>query len=101
EADPPAITAASPHRRWPVRPGPVPAPTVSDAVCVMPQSEPRLATPKAQAPAERGGGGVMCPVGVLDDGVLPQPGLAQPALQALVLARGRLSIDQQTEPVLA
>ena len=40
-------------------------------------------------------------VDVLDDGRLAQPGLAQAAGEALVLAAGRLAIDEQPEPILA
>jgi hypothetical protein len=38
-------------------------------------------------------------VDVLDDGGLAQLGLAQPARQALVLAAGRLAVDQEAVPV--
>jgi hypothetical protein len=40
-------------------------------------------------------------VDVLDDGRLAQPGLAQTAGEPLVLAAGRLAIDEQPEPILA
>ena len=40
-------------------------------------------------------------VGVLDHGALAQLGMGEPAAQPLVLARGGLSVDQQTKPVLA
>ena len=40
-------------------------------------------------------------IDVLDDGALAQPGLAQAAKGALVLAAGRLAINEQPEPVLA
>jgi hypothetical protein len=40
-------------------------------------------------------------VDVLDDGRLTQPGLAQAAGEPLVLAAGRLAIDEQPEPILA
>jgi len=38
-------------------------------------------------------------VDVLDDGSLPQSGVAEPASQALVLAAGRLAIDEQPKPI--
>jgi hypothetical protein len=40
-------------------------------------------------------------IDVLDDGRLAQPGLAQAAGEPLVLAAGRLPIDEQPEPILA
>src|SRR6266853_1580026 len=40
-------------------------------------------------------------IDVLDDGGLAQPRFAQAAGEALVLAAGRLAIDEQPEPVLA
>ena len=40
-------------------------------------------------------------VGVLDHGVLPQSGVAEPSAQTLVVARGHLAVEQQAEPVLA
>ena len=40
-------------------------------------------------------------VGILDDGALPQSGVAQSAIEPLVLPAGRLAIEQQAEPVLA
>src|SRR5438045_9461371 len=40
-------------------------------------------------------------VDVLDDGRLAQPGLAQTAGEPLVLAAGRLAVDEQPEPILA
>src|SRR5438477_10686561 len=40
-------------------------------------------------------------IDVLDDGRLAQPGLTQAAGEALVLAAGRLAIDEQPEPILA
>src|SRR5258707_15890660 len=40
-------------------------------------------------------------VDVLDDGRLAQPGLTQAAGEPLVLAAGRLAIDEQPEPILA
>src|SRR5437870_1664071 len=40
-------------------------------------------------------------IDVLDDGRLAQPGLTQAAGEPLVLAAGRLAIDQQPEPILA
>jgi hypothetical protein len=39
-------------------------------------------------------------VDVLDDGRLAQPGLAQTAGEPLVLAAGRLAVDEQPEPIL-
>src|SRR6185437_2910034 len=39
-------------------------------------------------------------VGVLDHRVLSQAGQAQSSTEPLVVARGHLAIDQQTEPVL-
>ena len=38
-------------------------------------------------------------IDVLDDGLVTQPGVAQPGGQALVAAMGDLTIDQQAEPV--
>ena len=40
-------------------------------------------------------------IDVLDDGGLAQPRFAQAAGEALVLAAGRLAIDEEPEPVLA
>ena len=40
-------------------------------------------------------------VDVLDNGRLAQPGLTQAAGEPLVLAAGRLAIDEQPEPVFA
>jgi hypothetical protein len=40
-------------------------------------------------------------IDVLDDGRLTQPGLTQAAGEPLVLAAGRLAIDEQPEPILA
>src|SRR5437868_9170445 len=40
-------------------------------------------------------------IDVLDDGRLAQPGLTQAAGEPLVLAAGRLAIDEQPEPILA
>jgi hypothetical protein len=40
-------------------------------------------------------------IDVLDDGRLAQPGLSQAAGEPLVLAAGRLAIDEQSEPILA
>src|SRR5947207_15277676 len=40
-------------------------------------------------------------IDVLDDGRLAQPGLTQAAGEALVVAAGRLAIDEQPEPILA
>src|SRR6476646_3936602 len=40
-------------------------------------------------------------VGILDDGVLPQPRVAQPAAQSLVFTAGGFAVEQQAEPVLA
>jgi hypothetical protein len=40
-------------------------------------------------------------IDVLDHGGLAQPGVAQAACETLVLAAGRLAIDQQAEPILA
>jgi len=40
-------------------------------------------------------------IDVLDDGRLAQPGLAQTAGEPLVLAAGRLAVDEQPEPILA
>src|SRR3954451_2302693 len=40
-------------------------------------------------------------VDVLDNGGLAQPGVAQAAGKALVLAAGRLAIDEQPEPIFA
>src|SRR5437764_6868429 len=40
-------------------------------------------------------------VDVLDNGRLAQPGLTQAAGEPLVLAAGRLAIDEQPEPILA
>src|SRR5215472_14423916 len=40
-------------------------------------------------------------VNVLDNRRLAQPGLAQTAGKPLVLAAGRLAIDEQAEPILA
>jgi hypothetical protein len=37
---------------------------------------------------------------ILDHRVLPQSGQAQPSAEPLVVARGHLAVDQQTEPVL-
>ena len=37
-------------------------------------------------------------IDVLDDGLVTQPGIAQPGGQALVVAMGDLTIDQQAEP---
>ena len=38
-------------------------------------------------------------IDVLDDGLLAQPGIAQPGGEPLVAAMGDLAIEQQTEPV--
>jgi hypothetical protein len=40
-------------------------------------------------------------IDVLDDGRLAQPGLTQAAGEPLVLAAGRLAVDEQPEPILA
>jgi hypothetical protein len=40
-------------------------------------------------------------VDILDHGGLAQSGVAQTAREALVLAAGRLAVDQQAEPILA
>ena len=38
-------------------------------------------------------------IDILDDGVVAQPGIAQPGGQALVAAMGNLAIDEQAEPI--
>src|SRR5271154_1197521 len=40
-------------------------------------------------------------VGVFHYRGLTQPGLTEPSAETLVVARGRLAVDQQAEPVLA
>ena len=38
-------------------------------------------------------------IDILDDGVVAQPGIAQPGREALVAAMGHLAIDEQAEPI--
>ena len=38
-------------------------------------------------------------IDVLDDGMMAQPGIAQPGGKALVAAMGNLAIDEETEPI--